>query len=99
MGKPVILSSRFFLLFTGRKDAHMSTWHFYFSPFKHPPACSHQAGEEGPGPSALCSYGKMTRRSQLSGPPAQNFRQEPEAQVGLEGPAERFPAEIPRGAL
>lgn len=40
MGTHVILSSRFFLLFTGREDAHVSNWHFYFSAFKHPPTHS-----------------------------------------------------------
>lgn len=86
MGTHVILSSRFFLLFTGREDAHVSNWHFYFSSFKHPLARSHQVGEAGPGPRALCSYSKVTRRSQRSQPFAQNFRQKREAQVSLSVP-------------
>lgn len=53
MGTHVILSSRFFLLFTGREDAHMSNWHFYFSSFKHLLACSNQVGEAGPGSPTL----------------------------------------------
>lgn len=40
---------------------------------------------------------KMPRRSQQ--PPAQNFRQEPEAQVGLNVTVKHFSVEIAKGAL